>query len=1335
MRRVFLVGGQVIGRAMLSFLLVLMLGSMAWAQSTAVQNGLGWLAGSQDIDGHWPGIEVADYHATSEVLKTLVLLSPASPVLASGRDWLETQASEPTDFLARRIVSEAGAGLDTAARVNALLALGAPSSVWGGHQNVAENILDTARAIQALMAANFSNSTIINPALAFLTTNQNPDGGWGFLPGDNSNVYMTAVVSSTLQQFPQMTIIATAINKATSYLAAHQNIDGGFGGSPSTVHETALAYTALVAVSTDATLLGGAVSYLTATQSANGSWNDDPYSTALALRALHFSEQKPSPPPPPPPGGKITGTVIDSSTTQSLSGVVVVLDSNPLINTTTDSLGNFSLTDVPPGDQLLNFSKSGYAEHTVWATVAKNSVVSLGNVPLLSSYSTGTITGTIRDSVGLPLSEVAISVTGAWSGNAVTGADGSFMFTYVTPGEVTISATKAGYHPLTATGTVFARTTLSVYPRMSTTPPQAGTGSIVGRVVEDHWGLPVFPLPEEEGVTIKVSGGISVTHDDQGYFNIPGLAPGIYQVTVGMNGFASQTFRVVIPPGVTTDLGTIRLVWSFAMTLTGKVTDASTGTPISGAEVAIVGTELAARTDFAGSYVIADIDYPKMTLKASATGYQEKSFIVGKAPWAQRMDISLSPLVTSGGLAGTVVDASSGEPLGGVALTLVGDSSVSASTDSSGNFTFNALPNDAQQIKLSMAGYAQLILTTNITAGTVNNVGKVSLSVDPTSAYIQGTVWDADADAPYPGVEMAATGTGSWQSFTEADGSYKLLDVTPGDVTVTADSGPKPGYYGARFTGTLAPGGVLIFNPVLSTNPPPGILKGTVTDLANNNPIHGAAVTLTPTPAGVGPAFTNTSGAFSVSGVAAGTYKASISAPGYAGQSVSVDIKPGYLGETTITVQLQRYYSSTKLAGKVTDAASGSPIAGAEVSIPGTSKSTVTDDEGNYSLSGIATLAVTIKAAAAGYDSRVFSFRVNAYGEYDVPLALGLNGTSTTTIFGEIREADTNLPITGAEIAVVGGSKSALTDSDGRYSLSGITEMVMDLKVSAPGYDSRYHPLALDAHGDYELLFALTKSRVSAVFINALSTDKPTYFANEPVAIFSEIENTADSTAEITVSAEITDQHGNVLGLVSLPENPVTIDAHALLPASLQWNSEQNPPGTYQVILTLFDHAQGGLLAESRTPLEISPTAAVEGLISLISPKFVNIRATETIGISAYLVNRSNADIDLSAQYEIRNPDGIAVADGTVDFSLAASEAFKAIPLVDFNHTFTKSGQYPVTVKVFSGEVLLAQTADSIYVAPSIRIEPARTLDPGSVIPDGDKDIRIKIQIKGVEEL
>ncbi len=80
------------------------------------------------------------------------------------------------------------------------------SGVWGGYEGYGINNLDTVLALDALKSVNYSNQTTISNAVLYLVTNQNTDGGWGFYAGDDSNVYMTALV---LQVFDVETGTAT----------------------------------------------------------------------------------------------------------------------------------------------------------------------------------------------------------------------------------------------------------------------------------------------------------------------------------------------------------------------------------------------------------------------------------------------------------------------------------------------------------------------------------------------------------------------------------------------------------------------------------------------------------------------------------------------------------------------------------------------------------------------------------------------------------------------------------------------------------------------------------------------------------------------------------------------------------------------------------------------------------------------------------------------------------------------------------------------------------------------------------------------------------------------
>jgi hypothetical protein len=114
------------------------------------------------------------------------------------------------------------------------------------------------------------------------------------------------------------------------------------------------------------------------------------------------------------------------------------------------------------------------------------------------------------------------------------------------------------------------------------------------------------------------------------------------------------------------------------------------------------------------------------------------------------------------------------------------------------------------------------------------------------------------------------------------------------------------------------------------------------------------------------------------------------------------------------------------------------------------------------------------------------------------------------------------------------------------------------------------------------------------------------------------------------------------------------------------------------------------------------------------------------------LVNRSNIDASLLADYEVKDPRGIVINNGIVNFSIAASESSTVMELSKFTYTFSQSGQYPVKINILSGSDILSTGSDAIHVSPSIRVEPSKTLSPTAVTPDGDKRIKINILLKGV---
>lgn len=365
-------GSSVMKKLGLSLILLLIFCNSVFADvQSSINNGLNWLLTNQNADGSYGNQSDLIFRDTEEVLNTFNILNQKSGQYQSGIQWSTNTTVNSIDFIARKILLLSGEDIGTTTGVNILLSNQNTDGGWGIASKFESDSIDTSLALQALKDVNYSDQTVIQSAINYVLSIQNPDGGWGFYQGDYSSVYMTALVSMTLQQFPQTTSLATAINKAKSYLITHQNADGGFGSSSSTVYETAYVYMALVEVTTDNTVLGNAVNYLTANQSSDGSWNQDAYSTALALRALYLSENKPTPPPQPPAeitppiispsptDTTITGKLTDASTGDPIAGAEMAVVGRTL-SAKTGSTGTYTINGITQFGFSLKASATGY---------------------------------------------------------------------------------------------------------------------------------------------------------------------------------------------------------------------------------------------------------------------------------------------------------------------------------------------------------------------------------------------------------------------------------------------------------------------------------------------------------------------------------------------------------------------------------------------------------------------------------------------------------------------------------------------------------------------------------------------------------------------------------------------------------------------------------------------------------------------------------------------------------------------------------------------------------------------------------------------------------------
>jgi len=221
---------------------------------------------------------------------------------------------------------------------------------------------------------------------------------------------------------------------------------------------------------------------------------------------------------------------------------------------------------------------------------------------------------------------------------------------------------------------------------------------------------------------------------------------------------------------------------------------------------------------------------------------------------------------------------------------------------------------------------------------------------------IAGTVTDAHTAHPIPGATVQCLGR---STTTASDGSYLLSDVYAWSrYTVTANA---QNYYSDSVTDVSVVGGdTTVVDFALHTSV--GSIAGTVTDADTGQPLAGSTVRC-----GGSSATTAGDGTYLLTEIPeADGYAVTATAPNYYDQSVTDVSVVG--GDTTI-VDFALHTSVGSIAGTVTDAETGNPIASATVTCD--SFTTTTDADGTYLLPDVPEGdAYAVVAKAPGYWKR-----------------------------------------------------------------------------------------------------------------------------------------------------------------------------------------------------------------------------------------------------------------------------------------------------------------------------------------------------------------------------
>ncbi len=456
-----------------------------------------------------------------------------------------------------------------------------------------------------------------------------------------------------------------------------------------------------------------------------------------------------------------------------------------------------------------------------------------------------------------------------------------------------------------------------------------------------------------------------------------------------------------------------------AGTLAGRVIDWATGRGVAGAQVtfaAVEGTS-STGTDADGRFRFQPARPGTFDLQVvSAPGYLPYAPSLGHSPIAfaarpgRRVDnvlIYLSPAIDYRG----VVLTPDGKPVAGARVSLLGATigeqtldplAADFTTDARGEFTFHA-PDDALfEARHPRFAPGRARVDTRVQISHRMEIRLVPLDRRDALAgrqRIAGRVVD-DSGAPVPDVLVTATPT-EWgslhaaaQAETGDDGSFALAGLDAGVHSVVARSAGRAPVVLPEVT---APAEDLAI--VMRAG---GAVSGRVVDEDSGKPVAAFSITIL-RPDGplrdttvADATFMDSEGRFTMSGLADGPVKVAARAPGYA-PSAPVQADVGG------SVELRLGRGGT-LTGKVIDRASGGALAYARVTVEGgrgegtsaapAAQSTVTAEDGTFTLDGIAPGRRSMLVAAFEHHGRIVAGLVFAEGATVGPLTIDLAPTA-----------------------------------------------------------------------------------------------------------------------------------------------------------------------------------------------------------------------------------------------------------------------------------------------------------------------------------------------------
>jgi len=692
------------------------------------------------------------------------------------------------------------------------------------------------------------------------------------------------------------------------------------------------------------------------------------------------------------------------------------------------------------------------------------------------------------------------------------------------------------------------------------------------------------------------------------------------------------------------------------------------------------------------------------------------------------------PNINVGSVSGSILNGLTATPLENAQITLIGDQNLTTTTNAQGEYSVKDIEFGDYRLLVNADTFQSVYTDITITNNQNIQIAPISLSValSTSTSVIKGHITDIETSEVLEGVNVRINGA---TVTSDINGDYEITGLVAGAVTIEIE---KLGYVNKSVTTDLPASTILIFSPeLLKISSAKTSISGLVSD-SKGIPLQGATVQLSIS--NTHTAITDEKGEYSFSELNSGDVDILVSLNGFQSSKASVKVEQNNQYNFSPTLYSLGTYS---IKGKVLDSSTSTAIEGAVIQ-SNVSQASVTDVNGDFVLKDFNTsqnTLVDVTISANNYYTTVLkSIPLNA-SIIDVS-SISLDprvDENNSKITGKVTNADSGELLAGVTVKVDGTNQEITTDATGNYTLDNITQEDFSLLVLADGFRTKEIPVHLDKASVLNLDINLEYFQASGLVVQTLSSDKSTYSAYESVSFNINLVNDADLVQKVQLISEIVNSNGLVLERKQLngavASNGDTYDnilPHSELAQQTLWYTSSNTPGEYTYKLRVIDPFTQNLLADTSTIFTISATQKLDKLCMKTNPSLTYTGATKTVKVSTIFSSHSNSNVNVTYLFKLTDPQGTLVNSKEVSVELKADETSKDVEVDKFVHTFTQSGQYQVTAEIIDGITPVKVESTLITVLPSIHIEASQNISPKTVTPDGNKNIRVNIQLKGV---